>query len=113
MKKVLLLTGMALILTASANQAFPVKKPGVRSKLRKEITAQLGFPNTLSFPREEHVPVRFKTDTNMNLNIIEVQTENEELRSFILQEFKKISIKKANLYPETEYRVSVNIKDLR
>ena len=113
MKKVLFLTSMVLILSSATTKSFPVKKSSVRSKLRKEISAQVGFPSTLTLAHTESVPVRFKTDAHMNLHIIEVQSEHEGLRTFIQRAFSKIKINKAHLFPETEYRIAVNIKDLR
>lgn len=105
MKKIIITTFMLAISTLM----FATEN----GDIQKIVSNNFKVPAKLKNEKlNEKVNVQFKFNNNGELTLINVNSNNEELKNYVEKQFKAINLKGTNLNPDTIYSMNINFRVL-
>jgi|GEM_PF-2378252 len=106
MKKIFLITMLALV-------TMTISYAGNGTGINKTISKQLKVPQQLKNSKlNEKVNVQFKINNNGTIILLDVNTNNKELKKYVEAEFPKLNLGKEAPKAETIYFIDLNFKVL-
>jgi hypothetical protein len=106
MKKYFLMTVFAITVSASM-------QANNNSDINKLVNKNLKVPAQLKNQKlNEKVNVQFKMSKNGEVTLVDVKSNNEELRKYVEKNFSKIDWSTTEIHPETVYSLNINFRVL-
>lgn len=106
MKKIFLIIVVALV-------SITISYAGNGTGINKTISKQLKVPQQLKNNKlNEKVNVQFKINNNGTIILLDVNTNNKELKKYVESEFPKLNLKNEVPKTETIYFIDLNFKVL-
>ena len=111
LKKSMTLLAVGFLLSFNVNaKADGTPKEVTIADANKTIKEHIKFPDLLNFVKEEKVNVVFTVNETGNVNLVVVNTNNENLKKSIETQFKKLKL--SNLKANNAYSVVFNFKTI-
>lgn len=107
MKKLILLFAIVFAGITAAQAGNGDKK--INSLIKKQLKIPASLKNN---KLDEKVNVQFKIEEDGKATVIKVETENPELKNYIMKQFPKIDFKTADEKTEGLYFIDINFKVL-
>lgn len=83
------------------------------SDINKLVNKNLKVPAQLKNQKlNEKVNVQFKMSKNGEVTLVDVKSNNEELRKYVEKNFSKIDWSTTEIHPETVYSLNINFRVL-
>ncbi len=82
------------------------KRPSMKDRLRKEVMSQIAFPKEMASGTEQKVNVSFTVDENGIINVIHIDSKEEQLKKHISKELSSLKLHSKNYLVGVEYKMS-------